>query len=85
MASRATTTERKESGASKQQDQIVHAAKGKVEEELLGAAFGKPRGAMTAAVGGGVIASEIGARRAGKQAQGAESLGIELGTREPSP
>jgi hypothetical protein len=59
--------------------QIVAAAKGKVDEELLGAAFGKPRGATTAAVGGGVIASEIGARWSGKQGKGADAAGIKLG------
>jgi len=64
---------------SKHQDQIVAAAKGKVDEELLGAAFGKPRGATTAAIGGGLIASEIGARRAGSQSQGADAVGLKLG------
>lgn len=64
---------------SKQQDQIVAAAQGKVDEELLAVAFGKPRGATTAAVGGNLIASEIGARRAGKQGQGAEAAGFKLG------
>lgn len=64
---------------SKHQDQIVAAAKGKVDEELLGAAFGKPRGATTMAVGGGLIATEIGARRAGKQGNEAAAAGIKLG------
>jgi len=64
---------------SKHQDQIVAAAKGKVDEELLGAAFAKPRGATTAAAGGGLIASEIGAHKAGKQGKGADAAGIKLG------
>ncbi len=64
---------------SKHQDQIVAAAKGKVDDELLGAAFGKPRGATTAAAAGGLIASEIGARRVGKQSQAADAAGIRLG------
>lgn len=37
---------------SKHQEQIIAAAKGKVDEELLGTAFAKPRGATTAAAGG---------------------------------
>jgi hypothetical protein len=56
----------KERAVSKHQEQIVAAAKGKVDEEILGAAWAKPRGATTAAAGGGLIASEIGARWAGK-------------------
>ncbi|MEA2273666.1 MAG: hypothetical protein QOI98_2374 [Solirubrobacteraceae bacterium] len=64
---------------SKHQDQIVAAAKGKVDEELLGAAFGKPRGATTAVAGGGLIGREIGARWAGKQGKGADAAGIKLG------
>ena len=64
---------------SKHQEQIIAAAKGKLDEEILGAAFGKPRGSQTAASGGGVIVSEIGARWAGKQRKGAEAAGIELG------
>jgi hypothetical protein len=64
---------------SKQRDQIVEAARGKVQEELLGAAFAKPRGATTTAAGGGVIPSEIGVRWAGKQAKGAEAADIALG------
>ena len=63
---------------SKHQEQIIAAAKGKVEEEILGAAFAKPRGATTAGVGG-VIPSEIGARWAGKQHKGADAAEIELG------
>jgi hypothetical protein len=64
---------------SKHQEQIIAAARGKVEEEILGAAFAKPRGATTAGVGGGVIPSEIGARWTGKQHKGADAAGIELG------
>jgi hypothetical protein len=67
-----------EETVSKHQDQIIEAAKGKVDEQILGAAFAKPRGSQTAAAGGGVIASEIGARWAGKQRKGAEAAGIEL-------
>ena len=63
---------------SKHQEQIIGAAKGKVEEEILGAAFAKPRGATTAGVGG-VIPGEIGARWTGKQHKGADAVGIELG------
>ena len=64
---------------SKQQDQIIEAAAGKISDQILAAAFAKPRGATTAAAGGGLIASEIGARVAGKQDQGAEAAGIEIG------
>jgi hypothetical protein len=64
---------------SKHQDQIVTAARRKVEEEILGAAFAKPRGATTAAAGGGLITNEIGAQWAGKQHRGAEAAGIEIG------
>jgi hypothetical protein len=64
---------------SKLGQQIVEAAKGKVDEEILGAAFAKPRGANVAAAGGGLIPGEIGARWAGKHRKGAESAGIALG------
>jgi hypothetical protein len=63
---------------SKHQEQIIAAAKGKLDEEILGAAFGKPRGSQTAAAGAGAIVSEIGARWSGKQHKGAEAAGIEL-------
>jgi hypothetical protein len=63
---------------SKHPQQIVAAAKGKVEEEILAAAFAKPRGSTTAAAGGGVITGEIGARWAGKQGKGADAAGIAL-------
>lgn len=64
---------------SKHQDQIVAAAAGKVDGAILAAAFAKPRGATTAAAGGGLIASEIGHRIAGKQQGGAEAAGIQVG------
>jgi hypothetical protein len=64
---------------SKHQEQIIAAAKGKLDEEILGAAWGKPRGSQTAAAGAGVIVGEIGARWAGKQHKGAEAAGITLG------
>ena len=64
---------------SKHQQQIVDAARGKVDEEILGATFAKPRGATTAIAGGDLISREIGARKAGKQAKGADAAGIELG------
>jgi hypothetical protein len=62
----------------KQPDQIVAAAAGKVDEPLLAAAFAKPRGATTAVAGGG-IAGEIGAQWSGKHHRGAEAAGIEVG------
>jgi hypothetical protein len=64
---------------SKHQEQIIAAADGKLDERILGAAWAKPRGATTAAAGGGLIASEIGARWAGKQRDGAQAMGIEVG------
>jgi hypothetical protein len=64
---------------SKHQEQIIAAAKGKLDEEILGAAFGKPRGATTAVAGGGLIGREIGAQWAGKQRKGAEAAGIAIG------
>jgi hypothetical protein len=64
---------------SKHQEQIIAAANGKLDEEILGAAWGKPRGSQTAAAGAGVIVGEIGARWAGKQHKGAEAAGIALG------
>jgi hypothetical protein len=63
---------------SKHQEQIIEAAKGKLDEEILAAAFGKPRGSQTAMSGGGAIVSEIGARWSGKHRKGAEAAGIEL-------
>ena len=64
---------------SKHQEQIIAAAKGKLDEEILGAAWGKPRGSSTATAGAGVIVGEIGARWAGKHRKGAEAAGIEIG------
>ena len=64
---------------SKHQEQIIAAARGKLDEEILGAAWAKPRGASTAVAGGGLIASEIGSRWAGKQGKGAEAAGISIG------
>jgi hypothetical protein len=55
------------------------ASEGKLNEEILGAAWAKPRGATTAAIGAGVIPGEIGARWTGKQHGGAEAAGIVLG------
>ncbi len=63
---------------SKHQEQIIAAAAGKLDEPILGAAWGKPRGAQTAAAGG-LIAGEIGARWAGKQRSGAAAAGFALG------
>ena len=64
---------------SKHQEQIIAAANGKLDEEILGAAWGKPRGSMTAVAAGGVIAKEIGVRWAAKQRSGAEAAAIEIG------
>ena len=64
---------------SKHQEQIIAASKGKVDEEILGAAWGKPRGATTAVAGGGMIGREIGARWAGKHSKGADAVGISIG------
>ena len=64
---------------SKHQEQIIAAAQGKLDGEILGAAFGKPRGATVAVAAGGGIASEIGARWTGKNSRGAEGAGIEIG------
>jgi hypothetical protein len=59
--------------------QIIEAARGKVPEQILGATFGKPRGANTA-IAGGVIGGAIGGAWAGKQRKGAEAIGIQLGS-----
>ena len=64
---------------SKHQEQIISAAQGKLDEALVAAAFAKPRGATTAAAGGGMIAREIGAQWSGKHNKGAEAAGIEIG------
>jgi hypothetical protein len=54
-------------------------ADGKLDEPILSAAWAKPRGATTAAAGGGLIAGEIGARWTGKHRKGAEGAGISVG------
>jgi hypothetical protein len=64
---------------SKHREQIIAAAKGKLDEEILGAAFGKPRGATTAVAGGGLIGREIGSQWAGRQRKGAEAAGLTIG------
>ena len=64
---------------SKHREQIIGAAGGKVDEEILGAAFAKPRGSTTAAAGGGLITGEIGAQWSGKHRRGADAAGIEVG------
>ncbi|MDT4916428.1 MAG: hypothetical protein QOH89_1128 [Pseudonocardiales bacterium] len=64
---------------SNQQDQIIAAATGKLDDHILAAAFAKPRGATTASVGGGAIVSAIGNKKAGDQRKGAEAAGIVLG------
>jgi hypothetical protein len=64
---------------SKHGEQIIEAARGKLDEEVLGAAFAKPRGATTAVASGEAIAREIGAQWSGKQHKGADAAGIELG------
>lgn len=61
------------------QEQIIAAAAGKVAEPILAAAFAKPRGATTAAIGGGVIVGAIGAKKVGDQAEGAKAAAIVLG------
>jgi hypothetical protein len=63
---------------SKHRQQIIEAARGKIDEELLGAVWAKPRGSGTA-VAGGVIAGEIGAQWSGKHRKGAQAAGIDLG------
>jgi hypothetical protein len=60
---------------SKQQEQIIAAAAGKVDEQILAAVFAKPRGATTAAAGGGLI----GSKWAAKQSEGAAAAGIAIG------
>ncbi|HKH22254.1 MAG TPA: hypothetical protein VKA88_01425 [Solirubrobacterales bacterium] len=64
---------------SKHQEQIIEGARGKVDEQILAAAFAKPRGSTTALAGGDLISREIGAQRAGKQGKGADAAGLELG------
>jgi hypothetical protein len=64
---------------SNHREQITAAAAGKVAEPILGAAFAKPRGATTSAVGGGAIVGAIGGKKVGDQTKGAEAAGIVLG------
>lgn len=64
---------------SKHEEQIIAAAAGKISEPVLGAAFAKPRGATTAAIGGGAIVDAIGGKRVGDQTKKAEAGGIVLG------
>lgn len=63
----------------KRREQITTAAQAKIDEEILGAAFAKPRGATTLVASGGVIAREIGAQWTGKQHKRADAAGIKLG------
>ena len=60
-------------------EQIVSAAAGKIAEPILGAAFAKPRGATTTAIGGGPIVGAIGGKKVGDQTKGATAAGIVLG------
>ena len=63
----------------KHPEQIKAAADGKLDEQILAAAFAKPRGAPTAVAGGGAITGEIGAQWSGKHQKGAAAAGIEVG------
>lgn len=60
---------------SRQQDQIITAAAGKVAEPIVAAVFAKPRGATMAATGGGLI----GGLSVRKQTKAAEEAGLALG------
>ena len=60
-------------------EQIIAAAAGKIAEPILGAAFAKPRGATTAAIGGGAIVDAIGGKKVSDQNKGAAAAGIVLG------
>lgn len=64
---------------SNHQQQIIAAAAGKIAEPILGAAFAKPRGATTTAIGGGAIAGAIGSRKVSQQTEGAKAAGVVLG------
>ncbi len=61
------------------EQQIIAAAAGKIDEPILAAAFGKPRGATTSAVGGGAIVGAIGGKKVGDQTKGANAAGIVIG------
>jgi hypothetical protein len=64
---------------SNHQQQIIEAARGKLPEQILGAAFGKPRGSNTA-IAGGLVGGAIGGGWAAKQRKGAEAIGLQLGS-----
>jgi hypothetical protein len=64
---------------SNHEQQIIAAAAGKIAEPVLGAAFAKPRGATTSAVGGGAIVGAIGGKKVSSQTEGAGAAGIVLG------
>lgn len=64
---------------SNHQQQIIAAAAGKIAEPILGAAFAKPRGATTTAIGGGAIVGAIGGKKVSEQTKGAKAAGIVLG------
>ncbi len=64
---------------SNHQQQIIAAAAGKIAEPILGAAFAKPRGATTSAIGGGAIVDAIGGKKVSNQNKGAQAAGIVLG------
>ena len=64
---------------SNHQEQIIAAAAGIIPEPILGAAFAKPRGATTTAVGGGAIVGAIGGKKISDQNKGAQAAGIVLG------
>ena len=60
---------------SKQQDQIIAAAAGKVGEPIVAAVFAKPRGATMSATGGGLV----GGLSVRKQTRAAAEAGLVLG------
>lgn len=64
---------------SNHQQQIIAAAAGKIAEPVLGAAFAKPRGATSTAIGGGAIVGALGGKKVGDQNKGAQAAGIVLG------
>jgi hypothetical protein len=64
---------------SNHQEQIIAAAAGKIAEPILGAAFAKPRGATTSAIGGGAIVDAIGGKKVSNQNKGADAAGMVLG------
>lgn len=70
---------RKGTSVSKHQEQIIAAAASKITDPVLAAAFAKPRGATTTAVGGGAIVNAIGGKRVNDQNKGAQAAGVVLG------